>query len=107
MLCITVNSARSSTGANNVFGEDISISYDPPRDGNCQFSVVAHLLSAYLEKSILCHDLRQQVVNYLGDSPSLEDGEPICLVNFVTNEYCCLPSHHVEKWNLRRPSDTS
>ena len=58
---------------------------------------MAHLLSAHLGRSISYHDLRQQVVNYLSDSPSLEDGEPICSVNFVPNEDIAAYLHAMSK----------
>ena len=52
------------------------ISYDPPKNGNCQFSAVCKLLS-----NIGIHrsnqTMREEIVNHLDNNPTAADGTPL------------------------------
>ena len=48
------------------------VSYDPPGDGNCQFSVVcASLRSIGLYRSV--ENLQEQVMQYLENNPHMQN----------------------------------
>lgn len=52
------------------------ISYDPPKDGNCQFSAISKLLQAIgIFRSN--QTLRREIVRYLEANPSTSDGTPL------------------------------
>ena len=48
------------------------ISYDPPGDGNCQFSVICEILRNIGLKTL--KTLREQIVEYLKDHPHMQNG---------------------------------
>lgn len=52
------------------------ISYDPPKNGNCQFSAICKFLN-----SIGIHrsnqTIREDIVNYLENNPTAADGTPL------------------------------
>ncbi len=64
-----------------VFGKGVSITYDPPRDGNCQFSAISSQLILLCGLHLSSSDLRQQVVNYL-----YSNAERLNLINFVPHQ---------------------
>ena len=83
------------------------ISYDPPGDGNCQFSVVCEALrNIGLYQSVTT--LREQIVEYLKDHPHMQnfitDAWPMYLQNMA--KYGTLGDHFtvqaaVDLFNVR------
>ena len=64
------------------------ISYDPPGDGNCQFSYICETLrNIGLYRSV--KTLREEIVEYLKDHPHMQnfitDAWPTCLQNMAKN----------------------
>ncbi|XP_068731120.1 uncharacterized protein [Montipora capricornis] len=55
--------------------QGFDVTYNPPGDGNCQFSALAHLLQTigifHSEES-----LRREIVRYLAENPNNQDGFP-------------------------------
>ena len=57
------------------------ISFDPPKNGNCQFSAISYFLS-----SIGIHrsnqTIREEIVNYLDNNPTATDGTLYVLLSW-------------------------
>ena len=52
------------------------ISFDPPKDGNCQFAAICKLLNSIgIHRSN--HTMREDIVNYLNNNPTAADGTPL------------------------------
>ena len=59
-----------------LFGERALIAFDPPKDGNCQFSALCFFLrSIGIERSP--ETLRREIVKYLRENPNDSEGFPL------------------------------
>lgn len=61
----------------------VFVRFDPPKDGNCQFSAVSDqlLFRTSVDRKLTAHIIRQEVVNHLTTRPYSQDGSH--LSNFV------------------------
>jgi len=79
------NTAQLKKHSQHVFPFNATVSFDPPRDGNCQFASVAyHLNSCGVSSGATQLTVRAAIVDFLNGNPHTPD-EATHLCNFVTN----------------------
>ena len=54
---------------------NFTISYDPPKNGNCQFSAISRVLNIGIDRSN--QTTRAEIVRYLNNNPCAADGTPL------------------------------
>ena len=74
---MTVPETSKTTGSFMSPEPGVTVCIDPPKDGNCQFATVAHLLFHHRKLEVSADDVRAAAINYLrGDVCLLLDGTP-------------------------------
>lgn len=69
--------------------------FDPPKDGNCQFAAVAHLLRHHLHLTLSPEDVRADAIRYLSHNIH-------CHNDHVTANQTHLSTQHVPSRNFWR-----
>lgn len=65
---------------------DLLVDYNPPMDGSCQFSSIAHALQRNLNEVVSPSDLRHKAVDFLNNSPHYLDGLPVDFASRLTQQ---------------------